>query len=422
MSYGSGRSEVSGEVTDKRSSVLGVVRPAESRSRNGGTESGNREGPLETRQTMGGNSGKLNQQGDNTPRRCFNCSRFGHISRDCPERNSRVKKIIKNEDVDQRMSQLIEKARSMGVRTTTHDTQTPVGSSPLVGRRVSVVVGVLDTKVPALLDTGSMVSIVPIGVVARARKRGFDVESLELIRSEWQKPVYDASNNRMEFLGAARIEVEMENGMKEKVAFYITDSAEEEILLGTNALENLGVYLQIREPPMVQTNKVPEQSKRVTVAKRVYVPPYGSGVVLAKCENAEEIQQCVIWPTIEGVDAGVCEVRSQQMKIPVVNCSDESMVLGEGEEIGYWGTEKWKQAAEGFKPLMICDNTERTESAEERKALLYEQIKQSAHMEELPADVQEVLDTFPDSFAVSDAELTQTDVVEMDINTGENKP
>ncbi|WKX95326.1 hypothetical protein Q1695_012071 [Nippostrongylus brasiliensis] len=173
---------------------------------------------------------------------------------------------------------------------------------------------------------------------------------------------------------------------------------------------------------MAQTTKVPEQSKRVTVAKRVYVPPFGSGVVVADCENAENIQQCAKWPTVKGVDAGVCEVRSQQARIPVVNCSDDAVVMAEGEEIGYWGTEKWKQSVEGFKPLMICDNTEATSNAEERRVLLYEQIKRSAHMEDLPADIQEVLDTFPDSFAVSDAELTQSDVVEMDINTGENKP
>lgn len=90
-----------------------------------------------------------------------------------------------------------------------------------------------------------MISIVPDGVLARAKDRGFDVDSLEVIPARERMPVFDASNNEMQFLDATKIELQPEEGGKSEVAFHITDSPEDEVLLGTNALEYLGVQLKI---------------------------------------------------------------------------------------------------------------------------------------------------------------------------------
>ncbi|VDP37330.1 unnamed protein product [Heligmosomoides polygyrus] len=337
----------------KATADAGAEPKASQKSATEGGRSATQTGPKQT-----GRGNAVNQQRNSTAKRCYNCSRFGHVSRECPEKNFRVEKITENKVLDEHVSQLIESARSMGVRAPEDRAQELSPGSPLVGKKVSTMVGFLGTKVPALLDTGSMVSIVPIGVLAKAKMRGVDVDALEIIRSEWRRPVYDASNNRMEFLGAVRIEVEMENCGKKEVAFYITDSAEEEILIGTNALEDLGVSLQMTKPQLRHEDDMAEQFRKVTVAKRIYIPPHGSGVVAAHCENGTEMQQCVIWPTKEGLDAGVCEVRDRHVRIPVVNRSGDAVVLGEGEEIGHWDTEKWKESVDGFNALMISDALE----------------------------------------------------------------
>ncbi|EYC42135.1 hypothetical protein Y032_0541g3183 [Ancylostoma ceylanicum] len=104
-----------------------------------------------------------------------------------------------------------------------------------------------------------------------------------------------------------------------------------------------------------------------------------------------------------------------------MNTRDEPMILSAGEEIGQWGTEKWKESWEDLNPLML-DNAVDELSFEDRQRLLFDQIKTSSNVAEICADVRDVLDEFADAFAVCDRELTGTKIVEMDIDTGEHKP
>uniref|UniRef100_A0A7I5EEG1 CCHC-type domain-containing protein n=1 Tax=Haemonchus contortus TaxID=6289 RepID=A0A7I5EEG1_HAECO len=140
---------------------------------------------------------------------CFKSSKFGHIAKECTQR--------------------------------TQTADSPKTSSPAVGKRMACWTRMLECRVPALLDTGSMISIVPVRVLAR------DVDRLELIKDDKNVPVHDAFNNRMEFMSAVRIIVELEGGRSSDVAFYIVDSCDDEVLLGTNALSDLGVDLTISQ-------------------------------------------------------------------------------------------------------------------------------------------------------------------------------
>ncbi|KAL6734307.1 hypothetical protein Aduo_004863 [Ancylostoma duodenale] len=90
-----------------------------------------------------------------------------------------------------------------------------------------------------------MISIIPLGVLVRAHQRGLDIDSLQAIPKEEIQPVFDASNNQMNFVGSVRIRVELEGGRPSEVAFHVAKSDEEEILLGTNALPGLGVRLSL---------------------------------------------------------------------------------------------------------------------------------------------------------------------------------
>ncbi|VDO89928.1 unnamed protein product [Heligmosomoides polygyrus] len=113
-------------------------------------------------------------------------------------------------------------------------------------------------------------------------------------------PVYDASNNEMQFLGATKISVQLEEGGESEVAFHITDSPENEVLLGTNALEDLGVELKIAKQNTEESSGGHQAFRKVTVAKRMYMPPHGSVELSARCEVRDA--EGVLWPTKKGLE------------------------------------------------------------------------------------------------------------------------
>ncbi|RCN48711.1 zinc knuckle [Ancylostoma caninum] len=154
------------------------------------------------------NESRAGVRGNSEQRRCYNCNKFGHIGRECPLKQTQVKQIgskqSKREQSQElsRLAQISAEARSLGVRVTNEREE----KRPLVGGKFSVWVKLLNTRLPAILDTGSMINIIPVGVLARAKDTGADVDRLEVIPENEMVPVYDASNNRMDFMGAVKIE------------------------------------------------------------------------------------------------------------------------------------------------------------------------------------------------------------------------
>ncbi|KHJ78346.1 zinc knuckle [Oesophagostomum dentatum] len=111
------------------------------------------------------------RMGSNETRKCFNCSKYGHIAKDCPQKKIHVREL-KEEPTEQEMPRNImnalDKACSLGVRTVCMKK----GNQSLVGNKISPEVAMLNMKISAMLDTGSMISIIPVGLIAEAKKRG----------------------------------------------------------------------------------------------------------------------------------------------------------------------------------------------------------------------------------------------------------
>ncbi|RCN34048.1 zinc knuckle [Ancylostoma caninum] len=320
--------------------------------------------------------------------RCYNCNKYGHIGRNCPLKRPQVRQIGEKRNSSERsqeqnkVADVIAKARSLGVKITGQSE----GNGALVGEKFAVSVMIMEERMPAILDTGSIISILPVGVLARARDAGFDVNSLEVLPESSMVPVYDASGNRMTFLGAVKVYVGLEDGKKSEVAFHILDVKDDDILLSTNSLKELGVQLTLVPDEIKHSEEV--KDKRVVVAKRIYVPPHESVLVEARCEGDSEVEERVVWPKRDGLAAGVFKIRNQELDIPITNNSEEPMILREREEIGHWGTEKWKEGWEDLNPLMLDSGTQEIK-VEGRQKLLYEQVKESSKVEKLKSTALE---------------------------------
>ncbi|VDL80563.1 unnamed protein product [Nippostrongylus brasiliensis] len=124
----------------------------------------------------------------------------------------------------------------------------------------------------------------------------------------------------MDFLGAVKIKVELEGGKGSEVAFHITDVRDKEILIGTNALEGLGVQVTMSQEA---TSKEPiEEEGKVVVARRLYIPSHGSAVVSLRCEGECNKEERVLWPDKAGIAAGLLRVCDHNVKVPIMNDSD----------------------------------------------------------------------------------------------------
>ncbi|KAK6016205.1 zinc knuckle, partial [Ostertagia ostertagi] len=207
------------------------------------------------------------EQGGTGDRKCYKCSRYGHIARNCPQPSIRVN------------HEIINQARSLGMRTKRESGN----ADELVGGRFVKELSMLGGSYPALIDTGSMISVVPVNILAKAQDKGVNVDALRLVENSQLTPVFDASNKRMAFLGAVYVEAELEGGNPGLVPFHISPSRNDEIILGTNALSKLGVKVS------VLGNKEEDgrghQSEKRTTVGRIYVPSRKVNRVSRQCER-----------------------------------------------------------------------------------------------------------------------------------------
>ncbi|KAL6726279.1 hypothetical protein Aduo_008267 [Ancylostoma duodenale] len=204
-------------------------------------------------------------------------------------------------------------------------------------------------------------------------------------------PLYDASGNRMTFLGAVKVRVEMEGGKKSEVAFHISDVKDDDILLGTNSLNELGVQLTLVPHEIKHSEEV--KDKRVVVAKRTYVPPHESALVEARCEGESKVEKRVVWPGRDGSTASVLKVWNQKWDIPILNNGEKPMILQEGEEIARQGTKKWNEFRKDLNPLMTDTATHEIKGEARQRVL---QVAQGSKVEQLSEKKKAVPDELPE--------------------------
>ncbi|KAK6026293.1 hypothetical protein OSTOST_07765 [Ostertagia ostertagi] len=355
---------------------------------------------------------------------CTNCGKKGHKTEECWSKK-------KNKEANTSFSATL-KGWSCNISTT--DTRT----SSLVGPKHMVKLQCLGLEIPAMIDTGSQLTIMPLSFLLKAKDAGVDMDALcKKVQAE-ELEVYDASGNRMDFLGCMETKLKLIGGRECSVQMHVKRLRDEAVLLGTNALEALGVKILIYSKPEQQfqpqkmAKRTQEQSrskrKRIApqkaamavVAERTYVKPGNCSLIQVRCEH--QIGDAVLWSHNNLIESGVCSISEKGVaEVPVLNNSEEPLIFKEGETIGEWSQHEW------MDPRLVDAKSDMLEmskhsTTESRMATLLTHLSTNRSTGNLPQRLKALIQEFADVFAVNDQELTQTDLVQHDIDTGDTKP
>ncbi|KAK5970517.1 Zinc knuckle, partial [Trichostrongylus colubriformis] len=218
------------------------------------------------------------------PNKCGKCGKKGHNAEECWSKKGKK----------ETSSSFSATLRGWSCKVATADTQV----SSLIGPKHMVRLQCLGLELPAMIDTGSQLTIMPLSFLLKARDAGADMDTLcKEVKAE-QLEVFDASGNKMDFLGCMETKMELVGGNRGIIQMHVKRLRDEVVLLGTNALEVLGVKIIISSDTQAQTRakqksarderggnllkekgETPQATSMAVIAKRSYVKPRNCGII-----------------------------------------------------------------------------------------------------------------------------------------------
>ncbi|RCN50733.1 zinc knuckle [Ancylostoma caninum] len=170
--------------------------------------------------------------------KCTNCGKRGHQSNDCWSKKP-------GQQNNCSFSTVVE---AWSCKSSTTERKV----NGLVGPKHIVKVKCLNTIIPAMIDTGSQLTIMPLSVLLKAKESGVDMDDMCQQLPKEDLNVLDASGDKMDFLGCMETEIELIGGLKAKIQMHVKKLKDSILLLGTNALKSLGVDILINKRPITE--------------------------------------------------------------------------------------------------------------------------------------------------------------------------
>ncbi|VDL69903.1 unnamed protein product [Nippostrongylus brasiliensis] len=216
--------------------------------------------------------------------------------------------------------------------------------SKAYGKPCTCSLQLLGTQAKALVDSGSVLSIIPSGFFFRLISEGVDLDPLvTMVGPAQSTKVRDASGNSMSFLMRVEISVSLAGGRDTKVQFHVQKADKELILLGTNALQALGVGIQFT-PTGAKLTHTGRKLRQVAIraakaAREITIPPLS----VAKIEITHPCKQAneVFWSQDDRIGSGVCHVENGSTVVTAVNKENQPWTIRKGQCLGEWSSDSW---------------------------------------------------------------------------------
>ncbi|ETN83731.1 hypothetical protein NECAME_17359 [Necator americanus] len=247
---------------------------------------------------------------------------------------------------------------------------------------------------------------------------------------DWAKTaqVYDASGNPMTFLMRIAANIRVHGAGKAKIQLHIQESNSQVILLGTNALAPLGIELKLNPEGSLKLNDMDRNASRnqvcdqhtqhgdnATAMQRVLIPPFGTAELELSSDQLEGDR--VFWTHENRIASGVCRISKGSTKISVINNGNEPWLVRKGQVMGTWTNDRWYDPKTTDIPgdMLEMRRTKPTPYKQKAKQVL-KILLNNKKSREFPLQLKELITKYADTFAVSDVELTQTHLIEHDID------
>ncbi|VDL69430.1 unnamed protein product [Nippostrongylus brasiliensis] len=265
--------------------------------------------------------------------RCNNCGKHGHFAADCRSKTFPRKEVAgENRKAPNRNSTSGNKpSRALSTFVDEYCGMVSQGIRPaqsenvVTGKPTLCDVSIFGMKVKALIDTGSVVSIVPTTLLKQAKDRGFDLDKeAEIVENDQKSRVFDASGNLMSFLAVINAEVRIHGAGIARTSLHVQKSVDNLLLLGTNALDALGVHLTFKRSDGLLRKEPRIEPAKAT--KRHIIPPGLTAVVEVGSEK--ECGERIFWSKDSRIKSGVCLLKEGNAEISVANRDCQTWVNG----------------------------------------------------------------------------------------------
>uniref|UniRef100_A0A914H3L2 RNA-directed DNA polymerase n=1 Tax=Globodera rostochiensis TaxID=31243 RepID=A0A914H3L2_GLORO len=300
-----------------------------------------------------------------------------------------------------------------------------------VGKILIVKVEVQGTETEAMLDGGAQISLISAQFFYKLIKEGkLDLREVELSRNAAR--IADVNGKEVKCYGSVTLQIHRKGCQLSSIRFYVTDASFGfNLLLGTNSLADLGFMLyDAANKEMIEFEKVRQQENTLRVIFQTKLRPGSTKLVEVQVGSEWNGKDVVISPISSGSN-----IQLEQ----TVGKVSEGKVIGQITNLApSWDQPEEEEvtgAIELAEYIMDADNallpteplyTQTYEAGEmeanERVETIKAMSKTGRISEPEKLELMNLLNEFEEIFAISEEELTQTDLVSHTIETGDAIP